>query len=127
MQPCCHRFTSAATCCQSFEGFAVVEAEKRLVGYGDLEEVTQRLPALPDLVDQQPVAGYVASHVLGVPLEVGDSGVLTREPTEPLGYLRTFGAPALSKRLIIPRTRLPRTGQVMAAPWSSRLFSTVCL
>jgi hypothetical protein len=42
---------------QILEGLAVVEAGKRIVGYVNLEEVTQRLPALPNLVDQQPVAG----------------------------------------------------------------------
>jgi hypothetical protein len=42
---------------QILEGLAVVEAGKRIVGYVDLEEITQRLPALPNLVDQQPVAG----------------------------------------------------------------------
>src|SRR3712207_7813177 len=61
---------------QVLEGLAVVEAGERLVGYADLKEITQRLPALPDLVDQQPVAGYVAAHLLDVPLEVGDGGVL---------------------------------------------------
>src|SRR3712207_9044573 len=75
---------------QVLEGLAVVEAGERLVGYADLEEITQRLPALPDLVDQQPVAGYVAAHLLDVPLEVGDGGGLILKVCNHLGPVPTF-------------------------------------
>jgi hypothetical protein len=63
----------ALSCHQILEDLAIVEAGKRLVGYLESEEIAQRIPTLPDLVDQQPVAGYVAAHVLDVLLEVVNS------------------------------------------------------
>ena len=79
------RLVQAVLCHQILEDLAIVELGKRLVGYMDPEEIAQRLPTLPDLVDQQPVSGYVAAHVLDVLLEVGDSGVFILKVGHHLG------------------------------------------
>src|SRR5215212_58079 len=47
----------------------LVEAGKRFVRFGYAEELAQRTPALPHLVDQQPPGWYAASDFLGVSLE----------------------------------------------------------
>jgi len=62
-------------CYEILEDLGVVEAGKRLVGDKDLEEIIERLSALPALLDQQPVSRHVAAHVLDVPLEDDDGGL----------------------------------------------------
>lgn len=87
----------------------------------DLEEVAQRLPALPDLVDQQPVAGYVAAHFVDVPLEVGDGGVLILTVGHHLGPVFPF--PVLMRGCVAAtETRITRPYESQSTKLSELRF-----
>lgn len=94
---------------QILEGLALGETRKGLLGYADLVEITQRPLALPDLVNQQPVAGYVVAHVLDVPLKVGDGGALIPKVDYHMGAASSFYeepiASARERRLTVGASR----------------------